>query len=46
MILSITSCDKDDSSCCKTCTVGKACGDSCIDKNKTCHEPPGCACDG
>ena len=32
--------------CCKVCTSGKACGDSCIAKNKTCHQPPGCACDG
>ena len=32
--------------CCKICTTSKACGDSCIAKNKTCHQPPGCACDG
>ena len=32
--------------CCKTCVKGKACGDSCISKDKTCHKPPGCACDG
>ncbi len=32
--------------CCKICTVGKACGDSCIAKENTCHQPPGCACDG
>lgn len=32
--------------CCKTCTTGKACGDSCIAKNKDCHQPAGCACDG
>lgn len=32
--------------CCKVCTTGKACGDSCIARNKTCHQPPGCACDG
>lgn len=32
--------------CCKTCTKGKACGDSCIAKNKDCHQPAGCACDG
>jgi len=29
--------------CCKICTVGKACGDSCIARNKQCHKPPGCA---
>lgn len=32
--------------CCKICTVGKACGDTCISKDKTCHQPPGCACNG
>lgn len=31
--------------CCKTCRKGKACGDSCIARDKTCHQPPGCACD-
>lgn len=30
--------------CCKICTSGKACGDSCISASKTCHQPPGCAC--
>lgn len=32
--------------CCKVCTKGKACGDSCIAVNKECHKPPGCACNG
>ena len=32
--------------CCKTCTTGKACGDSCIQADLMCHQPPGCACDG
>ncbi len=32
--------------CCKHCTVGKACGDTCIARDKTCHVGPGCACDG
>ncbi len=32
--------------CCKLCSKGKACGDSCISRAKTCHKPPGCACDG
>ena len=32
--------------CCKICTVGKACGDTCIARDKVCHQPPGCACDG
>jgi len=31
--------------CCKVCTTGKACGDGCISKSNTCHQPPGCACD-
>lgn len=33
-------------SCCKVCSVGKACGNTCISRNKTCHVGPGCACDG
>jgi hypothetical protein len=34
------------SGCCKHCGVNsKACGDSCISLSKTCHQPPGCACD-
>lgn len=32
--------------CCKVCTKGKACGNSCISKEKTCHQPKGCACNG
>ena len=32
--------------CCKTCTKGKACGNSCIARDKQCQQPPGCACDG
>ena len=32
--------------CCKVCRKGKACGDSCISKSKTCRKGPGCACDG
>lgn len=30
--------------CCRTCSEGKACGDSCISKDKQCTKPPGCAC--
>jgi competence protein ComEC len=30
--------------CCRICTAGKACGDSCIAKNKNCNVGPGCAC--
>lgn len=33
-------------SCCKVCSKGKACGDSCISRDKTCHKGVGCACDG
>lgn len=33
-------------SCCKVCKKGKACGDSCIARNKTCTKGKGCACDG
>ena len=32
--------------CCKICSKGKACGDSCISRSYTCHKGPGCACDG
>ncbi len=32
--------------CCKVCTKGKVCGNSCIAKEKDCHQPPGCACNG
>jgi hypothetical protein len=32
--------------CCRVCTAGKACGNSCIARDKECHQPPGCACDG
>ena len=32
--------------CCKVCKKGKACGNSCIAREKNCHQPPGCACDG
>lgn len=31
--------------CCKVCHKGKACGDSCISRDRECHKPPGCACD-
>ncbi len=31
--------------CCKICHKGKACGDTCIARDKDCHKPPGCACD-
>jgi hypothetical protein len=31
--------------CCKRCSAGKACGDSCIARDKACHKGKGCACD-
>ena len=31
--------------CCQRCSAGKACGDSCISRDKTCHKGKGCACD-
>ena len=34
-----------DDGCCKHCSVGQACGDSCISRSYECHQPPGCACD-
>lgn len=34
------------SACCKICINGKACGDTCIRKDYTCHKGPGCACNG
>jgi hypothetical protein len=30
--------------CCRVCSSGKPCGDSCISKTATCRQPPGCAC--
>lgn len=30
--------------CCVRCSKGIPCGNSCIAANKTCHQPPGCAC--
>lgn len=32
--------------CCRVCRKGKACGNSCINRNYTCHQPRGCACNG
>lgn len=34
----------DGPTCCKVCSVGKACGDSCIAQTDTCTKPTGCAC--
>ena len=30
--------------CCRVCTSGQPCGDSCISMDSTCNQPPGCAC--
>ena len=32
--------------CCKVCNKGKACGDSCISRDKNCKKGKGCACNG
>jgi hypothetical protein len=32
------------SQCCKICSKGKACGNSCIRQDYTCHKAKGCAC--
>lgn len=31
--------------CCKTCDEGKACGNACIGRSRSCQKEPGCACD-
>lgn len=36
----------DGTQCCKRCSKGKPCGDSCIAKNKTCTKGKGCTCQG
>ncbi len=41
-----TACKSSSGACCKVCTTGKACGNSCIAKTDTCNQPPGCACNG
>jgi hypothetical protein len=30
--------------CCKICSKGKACGNTCISRNYECHKGRGCAC--
>ena len=30
--------------CCKMCERGKACGNSCISRSRSCHKDAGCAC--
>jgi hypothetical protein len=43
--VSAASCGDFGGECCKTCSKGKACGDSCIARDKSCNVGPGCACD-
>jgi hypothetical protein len=31
--------------CCRICSTGKACGNSCIRRSYECHKGRGCACD-
>ena len=31
--------------CCKVCSKGKACGNTCIRADYNCHKGAGCACD-
>lgn len=33
-------------SCCRICRRGYACGNSCISRDRRCHQPTGCACNG
>lgn len=42
----LTGCSETDSDCCKVCTTGKACGDTCIPKSSNCNVGAGCACNG
>lgn len=37
---------KQERTCCKVCSTGYACGNSCISRSKSCHRAAGCACDG
>lgn len=30
--------------CCKHCTKGQPCGNTCISEKAKCKQPPGCAC--
>lgn len=38
-------CSPSTSECCKICSSGKPCGDSCIAATSTCSQHPGCACE-
>jgi hypothetical protein len=42
-----TEADSTSAECCRTCSsASKPCGDSCISKDSTCNQEPGCACAG
>lgn len=49
LLMALAGCEDDCTAtkeeCCKNCEEGKACGDSCIPSNQTCHTSGGCACD-
>jgi hypothetical protein len=32
--------------CCKVCSVGESCGNTCMARDETCNIGQGCACDG
>jgi hypothetical protein len=38
--------ETENGNCCKVCTTGKACGDTCIPKSSNCNTLGGCACNG
>jgi hypothetical protein len=37
--------DLQSAACCMICRKRKACGNGYINRKKSCHKPPGCACD-
>lgn len=43
-LLDLGQADEVSQACCKLCQKGKACGNSCISRNYTCHKGKGCAC--
>lgn len=38
-------CQPEPGECCRVCVNSQACGNTCISKDLTCHQEPGCACD-
>jgi competence protein ComEC len=40
----VTPAEATPATCCRVCTKGKACGNSCIARDLQCHQPTGCAC--